>query len=719
MCLLGIACLMCAQAHADAAVQVAVELRGPPMGQLTSVLEDKQGTLGIAEVSAPSFAGRFRPSHSDAPNFGFSKSSYWFRFEVQNTAHVARSWLLEVGYPHLDHVTLYVPRTAGGFEARVTGDSLPFAQRDVAYRNFLFSLEEPAHGRHTYYLRVATSGAVSVPLLAWTTTQFVEHQHLGWAALCAYYGIVLIMALYNICIYVLARQSEFARYAGFVLASGLLQSTLAGHTFQFLLPDHSWLANRILPASIGLVVLTGCDFADHFLGRHTLHGPLRWCCGLGVAMTLLSFFLPYALVIRALVPLAIVASLVGAMSAVLRARQGDRRGTLYVLAWGLFLLGAVATLLRAEGILPVTFATTWSMQLGSVVQVVLLSSLLADNINGMRADLGKLNAQLSSQVNALRDALTCAEDATTRAEQATRVKDEFMATMSHEFRTPLNAIINIPQGLLDYFPSFDGVQCTACEAHFELEQGELVPDQATCPECGQPHALVQKKLRRYVGAPEHTASYLSKIERSGKHLLQVVDGILDFSKLGSGHFELACGQVVLATLLSDVMGQLMSLAERASVQLVLVPPPQGATLYADELRLRQVLINLLGNAIKFSNGKGRVALEVSEQHRSYLFAVRDQGIGIAKENLLTVFSSFEQVDKGNTRRYGGTGLGLSIARSLVQMHGGEMWVESTLGKGSSFFFRIPKRSADQTTSDAASKPALAEARDSSAEGTWA
>jgi signal transduction histidine kinase len=717
--LLAAVWLGCSVARAEAPVQVGHELRGLAVGRLVSVLEDPNGALTIARVSSGELASRFVASEVDALNFGFTTSSYWLRFETENHTAASRSWLLEVGYPHLDHVTLYVPRADGSFEQRETGDTLPFARRDVAYRNFLFSLDEPARSRRTYYLRMASAGALNLPLTAWTTTQFMEHQHLSWAALCAYYGIVLIMAFYNACIYILAKQGEFLRYVGFVLALGLLQLTLAGHTFQFLLPNDSWVANRILPASIGLVVLTGGIFSDHYLGKKTLHRAFvifAWLSGLG---TVASFVLPYAVMIRLLIPLAIVGCTVGMAAATMRMRMGDRRGQLYVVAWGIFMIGAIATMLRAQGLLPVNFATTWSMQIGSVIQLALLSSMLADNINSMRADLALLNGQLSGQVSALREALTRAEDATARAEKATRVKDEFMATMSHEFRTPLNAIINIPQGLLDYFPQFRGAACTACDARFELEEKEPLPDGARCPECGKPEALVEKQLRRYVGAPEHTATYLGKIERSGQHLLQVVNGILDFSKLESGHFELARAQVELSELLHDVMGQMAPLAEAAGVRLTLGPCPETARLYADELRVRQVLINLLGNAIKFSNGQGTVTLEVVAQSTSYLFAVRDQGIGIAKENLESVFGSFEQVDKGNTRRYGGTGLGLSIARSLVQMHGGSMWVESTLGHGSSFYFRIPRQSSNEHASEAPLSPGPHDTATVVAKETWA
>jgi signal transduction histidine kinase len=114
------------------------------------------------------------------------------------------------------------------------------------------------------------------------------------------------------------------------------------------------------------------------------------------------------------------------------------------------------------------------------------------------------------------------------------------------------------------------------------------------------------------------------------------------------------------------------------------------SLIADPLRVKQVLINLIANALKFSNGRGAVTIAVQRDGASFVFSVRDDGIGIAPEHVGKIFERFEQVEQGDTRRYDGTGLGLSISRSLVEMHEGEIWVESTLGVGSTFYFKLPE-----------------------------
>ncbi|MEY4512484.1 MAG: hypothetical protein RLZZ450_4606 [Pseudomonadota bacterium] len=217
-------------ARAQQALDVAAELRGVPLGTRVSLLEDARGTLTLDDVVARAptdFVVHTEPTVS----LGFTRSVYWLRVAVANSATVERSWLLEVAFPHLDDLTLYVPRGDGGFDVRATGDSRPFAQRDLAYRNFVFMLQQPPGEPRVYYMRVRTVGSMSVPLLAWTLGEFVEHQHLDWAGLCIFYGVLLAMASYTACLYVFTRQREYLHFALAVLSMGLFQFAYVGHAF--------------------------------------------------------------------------------------------------------------------------------------------------------------------------------------------------------------------------------------------------------------------------------------------------------------------------------------------------------------------------------------------------------------------------------------------------------------------------------------------------------
>jgi signal transduction histidine kinase len=690
--------LLSARASAQAALDVANELHGVVLGHQISLLEDPHGSLSIDQVSGPKLGANFISSLSDVPNKGFTSAAYWIRFEVHNSSAQKRPWLLELAYPLLDDLTLYVPRAAGGFEVKRTGDRRPFKQRDIAYRNFVFSLEEPPGQTRTYYLRAASGGSIVLPLVAWSFKDFVAHQHLDWAVLCIFYGIVLVMACYNGLLYFSTRQREYLPYAAYIFCVGVYEFTRAGHTFQFLFPNQPASVHHLSAASGAAAIMFACSI----FAVHAQHGSIwafvvrygkAYCAGL----IALSWFVPYALSIKLLAVAACVLPLSVLGGSIALLRSGKRQAKLLMLGWTSVLAGTIVAALNAAGLLRSVPLTTWSIEIGVAIQVVLLAAALADKLNTARSELSQVNTALSEKLEAVSSALIRAEEANRRAERATRVRDEFIATMSHEFRTPLNPIINIPQGLRREFIAVRHARCGRCRTDFELEDGEMFSLGTHCPECDALGTLAELSLSRFTGNPTRARSLLRKVEASGLHLLRVVNGILEFSKMEAGQLRLVRERFDLSALVREVVSDMSRAAKRGQISWTLTLAPNLPQIYADQERLRQVVMHLTENAIKFSKAQSRVEISLSLEGEDYLLSIGDQGIGIAEEHLETIFGSFEQVNKGNTRSHGGTGLGLSISRSLVRMHGGELSVRSALGEGSTFVVKIP-RSAPESDS---------------------
>jgi len=663
---------------------------GPLLGEYVEVLRDPSRRLTLEDVKR---SGQFEPARMESPSFGLDEAAYWFRLKVRNDGVEARQWVLHVGYSHLDYVELHVPRPDGTTEVREAGDRLPFARREIPFRSFLFRLIEARQSEQTYYLRVQTGGSVSVPLRAWTYEALIVYQGVELPGLWMFYGIVLVMAAYNLFLYVSVRRREYLYYVLYNVTLAFCQFTLMGHTFEYLLPQNPELANRLVLFSVDLTFVWTLLFQRTFLSIPQTVPRFTRVIDVLIVVTVAgavsSPFVSYHAGLRATILGGLCHIVVGTIPVLVLLRRGNRLALYYAVSWLALFVGTVLYLLKTLGVLPSNALTIWGVQIGAALEVVLLSLALGDRINTMSATLTQLNGQLSHKVDELREALA-------RAEDATRAKSEFLATMSHELRTPLNAIINVPQGLMSMFVRGQVVTCSACTSIFELEAGEAAPEGPTsCPHCATEGSLRSEELTRYTGDPEHSVRHLKMIERSGKHLLEMVNGVLDFSKIEASALKLRRELVSASAIVHEAVETVAELARSAGVDLETETTlPVEATVCGDPLRLRQVLINLIGNAIKFSNGRGSVHVRVTRDEHGCCFSVRDSGIGIAPENRGRIFERFEQVDRGDTRKYGGTGLGLAISKSLVEAHGGLIWVESELGVGSTFSFTVPHASVE-------------------------
>src|SRR6266851_542927 len=234
-------------------------------------------------------------------------------------------------------------------------------------------------------------------------------------------------------------------------------------------------------------------------------------------------------------------------------------------------------------------------------------------------------------------------------QRANQVKAEFLANMSHELRTPLNSILGFSQLLL------------------EGDGGALTGDQ-----------------RQDVDI----------IAQNGQHLLALINDLLDISKLEAGKAQLHRGEVEVEPLISECVDSVSSLAKTKKLDLTASVSAEVGRVFADGPKLKQVLLNLLGNAIKFTE-TGGVRVTAERQGAELLVSVRDTGIGVPPEDAERIFESFQQGQSGISGKYQGTGLGLAICRRLVEMHGGRIWVKSAPGQGSTFTFTIPQRAVPE------------------------
>jgi len=260
------------------------------------------------------------------------------------------------------------------------------------------------------------------------------------------------------------------------------------------------------------------------------------------------------------------------------------------------------------------------------------SSQLEDRIQAATADLAEQNTRLQWQSREL--------------EKANRLKSEFLASMSHELRTPINALIGYASLMLDRI------------------YGDLTPRQ-------------EEGLKRIQGAAQH--------------LLALINDILDLAKIEAGRMPLHLDDVTLGDIMTEISQQIEPMIKKKALTLNIEMPSSSLVLHTDRTKVKQILLNLLSNSVKFTH-HGGIWVTISRDEEDLRFDVRDTGIGIRPTDIDSIWEDFRQVDQSRTREFGGTGLGLSITRKLVDALGGHVFAESTFGKGSTFTVVLPIKS---------------------------
>jgi len=272
-----------------------------------------------------------------------------------------------------------------------------------------------------------------------------------------------------------------------------------------------------------------------------------------------------------------------------------------------------------------------------------------------RRQIEEQSTQIVEQNAALEHAMGRAEEARSAMEAANLAKSRFLANMSHELRTPLNAIIGYTELILD------------------ATYGEI---------------------------PERVRSTLQRVERSGRHLLSLINEVLDLSKIEAGQLKLNIAPFSWSDTVTAVVTSLESLAREKGLKLSATIEPGTPRALGDERRVTQVVVNLLGNALKFTDA-GEVDVRVTFDADRFAITVRDTGPGVPPEYRTRIFEEFQQADTSTTRPKGGAGLGLAISKRIVELHGGTLaLLQSEVGRGSTFGFTIP-RALPQSVSAAA------------------
>lgn len=352
------------------------------------LLEDPGGELGIADVSEGPAAEGFRRATPESANVGFTSSAWWVRFTLRNPAPEPRQVFLRQGYPLIDHVTLFSPDPLGGWRELATGDRLDFDTRAIAHRDFFFPLDLPGQSERTFYLRYASQGPIDIHLTLLDAAEMAGAVSREQLAYGVYFGAVIMLLVWSGLVFVAVRDNAFLAYFAYVAAFGLYMGVNTGLAFQYLWPSSPQWGNTCLPVLLNVALIAALHFSTTIL-RSRDYTPRLFVIarGLQIAAAIAIALVPvldYAALIRPVTFLILVSVIFLITLGVVSLLAGSRPARFFVIAWSAFLAGSIIFVLKNFGLLPHTFLTQHSWQVGSLLEMILLSMTLSSRMSELQ-----------------------------------------------------------------------------------------------------------------------------------------------------------------------------------------------------------------------------------------------------------------------------------------------------------------------------------------------
>ncbi|MGC8121065.1 sensor domain-containing diguanylate cyclase [Marinobacter sp. VGCF2001] len=323
---------------------------------------------------------------SDSVSLGYGDEVYWFRVKLANTLDARADNFLEISYPVLDFIEVYRVDRGAVVESLRMGDKRPFYDRPIHHRNFIIPLSLPPDSTTTLYLRVDTTSSMQVPMTLWDQDAFYAAEQARSLFEGVYYGIVLVMILYNIFVFMAVGERSFLYYVGYIAAMPLFLASLHGVAFQYLWPEATWWNDQSIIVFLNLVVLFGGAFSIRFISVTRKNHPWlnRWTWAMIMTAGLLAasgLFVPYRLMILPTILVACTGCSTMLMLSIVRWIKHDPAARFYTVAWIFMLAGGIVLALSKFTVLPRNLWTENATQVGSALGVILLSLALADRLN--------------------------------------------------------------------------------------------------------------------------------------------------------------------------------------------------------------------------------------------------------------------------------------------------------------------------------------------------
>ena len=606
------------------------------LGTYMETLEVNTHSFTIFEATHSEETSLFKPSHDEIPNFGYNNKPFWIRFDLKNEETESEDYLLVFKNTTMDHFDVYSSHSEGYDEIQKAGRQVLLSNRKIPHRYSIIPFTLTGQEKKHFYIRLEGL-SMQIPLYIYKADVFYAEDHREQFFWGIYFGLNFVMALYNFFIFLYGKDLSYLFISFFIFCFNMFIFFFNGFGQEYFSYSGFMSSDSIhVFFGGGLSSLTALLFIRKFLDvdqllpkLHKLYKGIFILNGIMILLVFItpaSFFLPLSSYFTLLVVSFVL------ITAILALRKGSQHAVFYLIAWLGFLTSLVPFLLKEFGVIQPSFLSSFGMQIGSSILVLLLSLGVAYKIRIIQMEKERVQDQSDTLI------------------ELDKSKSAFFSNVTHEFRTPLSNISASVDSLIQY------------------------SDLPNNP-----------KLQ----------TFIKIIRRNCNQLLNLVNTFLSFSQFDEGKLSLHKKNYDIERLINYYCASLSSMAEMKGVQLSVDQKKiQNKIICLDPNLFEFALINILSNALKFTDSGDsiRVSLKdtkLPEEKSAVRISIEDTGIGIPEEQIPKIFNRFYQVEDSASRKYEGSGLGLPLSKEIVLLHGGIIDVQSSEGVGSTFSITLP------------------------------
>jgi len=632
------------------------------LGLQAKLFNDPTSSLSVEQVLRQPDSAWTRSTRK-YPNFGYSDSGHWLQITLVNPHPHETTWVLEYENPIVDHFGMHLIRENQPTQSFKLGDFAPFKQRPVLHHNFVVPFTLAANEEVTALFHVQTSGAARFPITLFQPAAFAEGTQIDYFFYGGYYGLIVVMVLYNLFLFIGVRDVSYLFYSLYISTFCLVSLHLCGFGYQFLWPNSPWFTHYSGSLLVSIDWMFLLMFTKHFLHTRTqaprMHRVLNILTLFSALCAVVSVagpanLSPKVMVVVTLIVFPFPVSLSGWLWF-----KGFRPARYFFLAFTTFMIATAVMSIGALGGFSDTASVRYSFYIASALEIVLLSFALADRISILRQEHSLAQSKLMNTIS--RHAAELEEKVASRTEdliqntkdleekseilaKAIHVKDKFYSIIAHDLRGPIGSMAVVLQ---------------------LLQAGRLKFDM----------------------------DIVDTLSRTTNNLRHLLEDLLSWSLSQQGKLEVAATDFDLLAPTEASLNLLKSSAEQKNIRLINQIKP-STCVNGDLGMVTTVIRNLINNAIKFTPENGTITLTSQDQGSSHHFEVIDNGIGIEEKRLALLFN-LDQKPKSSSgvKAEVGRGLGLLLVKEFVETNGGDVGVSSQLGVGTKFWFTLPKAKA--------------------------